>query len=126
MVKWTQSLRKKQAAWPDRYDFSATDAVGNLRRMTDYLVRHHTEYATLETYLAGYALVGDRLARLEVPATLLTAEDDPIIPVGDLARLARPPALEVRVTRHGGHCAFLDSASGPSYADRIAVGLFAS
>jgi predicted alpha/beta-fold hydrolase len=54
-----------------------------------------------------------------VPATLITALDDPIIPAKDLARLARPPCLRVIVTSTGGHCGFFDSFDGPGWADRF-------
>jgi predicted alpha/beta-fold hydrolase len=94
--------------------------------MTAELVRDHTEYPSLESYLDGYALVGPTLAALEVPTTLLTALDDPIIPAADLDRVARPPALRIVTTRYGGHCGFLDSLWGPSYADRLAVEVLAS
>ncbi|MGB8327440.1 MAG: alpha/beta fold hydrolase, partial [Steroidobacteraceae bacterium] len=126
IVKWRRSLRKKQAAWPDRYDFSAVRRRMNVRCMTDELVRRHTGYETLETYLAGYAITGERLAGLDVPSTIITALDDPIIPAGDLARLARPAALKVIVTRYGGHCGFVEGVAGPSYADRLAVKEFAA
>lgn len=117
--KWTSSLRRKQAAWPDRYDFS--ELRGNLREMTDVLVRHHTDYPTLDHYLAGYAITGDRLARLEVPSLVVTSIDDPIIPADDLPRLARPPALRLVVTRYGGHCGFFADLRKPSYADELVV-----
>ncbi|HEX7417949.1 MAG TPA: alpha/beta fold hydrolase [Steroidobacteraceae bacterium] len=119
--KWSSSLRRKQLAWPGRYDFARTAALRNLRQMTAELVRHHTEYPSLEAYLAGYAITGPRLAGLEVPALILTAADDPIIPAGDLERLASPPALRIVVTRHGGHCGFLDTLTAPSFADRFVL-----
>jgi predicted alpha/beta-fold hydrolase len=117
--KWTRSLRAKQRAWPDAFDFSALRGLASLRAMTAALVRDHTDFGTLDRYLDGYALVGSRLAALAVPATLLTAGDDPIIPARDLARVARSSKLRVVVTPHGGHCGFLETLGGPSYADRL-------
>ncbi|HEY2274753.1 MAG TPA: alpha/beta fold hydrolase, partial [Steroidobacteraceae bacterium] len=84
--KWRRSLRKKQAAWPDSYDF--VQVRGGLREMTAELVRRHSEFATLEDYLNGYSITGERLASLAVPAHILTSLDDPMIPAGGLARLA--------------------------------------
>jgi uncharacterized protein len=123
--QWTSSLGKKQAAWPGQYDFSGLRRFRTLRLMTAALVRDHTEYATLETYLEGYAVTGARLASLCCPATLLAALDDPIIPAPDLGRLAPTPRLRLVVTRHGGHCGFVDRFGRPSYADRLAVAVFA-
>jgi predicted alpha/beta-fold hydrolase len=126
MLKWRRSLRKKQRAWPDRYDFSTIGRRTNVRRMTEELVRRHTEYGTLETYLSGYAITGNRLAGLDVRSTIITALDDPLIPAGDLAHVATPLALRFVVTRYGGHCGFVDRVAGPSYADRLAVKEFAA
>ncbi|HEV2230268.1 MAG TPA: alpha/beta fold hydrolase [Steroidobacteraceae bacterium] len=117
--KWRRSLRKKQSAWPDSYDFG--DVGGGLREMTAELVRRHSEFATLEDYLNGYAITGGRLAPLAVPAHILTSLDDPMIPVGGLARLARPAALSVTVTRYGGHCGFIDSLAGLTWAERFVL-----
>ena len=116
--KWLRSLRRKQAAWPDSYDFSELARLRDLRRMTAELVRGYTEFPTLEDYLNGYAITGARLARLEVPALILTSLDDPIIPAGALARLARPAALSISVTRYGGHCGFFQRLTGPTWLER--------
>ena len=122
--KWLRSLRHKQRHWPDRYDIDATLVDRTLRGMTAALVDRHTEYPTLDDYLSGYAITGARLATLAVPARLLTAADDPIIPAGDLERLADAALLTVVRTRHGGHCGFIDRPGRPSYADRFVVAAF--
>ena len=116
--KWLRSLRRKQAAWPDSYDFSELARLRDLRRMTAELVRSYTEFPTLDDYLNGYAITGARLARLEVPALILTSLDDPIIPAGGLACLARPAALSISVTRYGGHCGFFQGLTGPTWLER--------
>jgi hypothetical protein len=121
--KWRRSLRKKQAAWPGSYDFE--EVGGGLREMTAELVRRHSEFATLEEYLNGYSITGERLASLAVPADILTSLDDPMIPAGALARLAHPAALTVTVTRYGGHCGFIESLAGPTWAERFVLGLLA-
>jgi uncharacterized protein len=119
--KWMRSLRLKQAAWPEDYDFSELLRIASLRRMTAELVRRFTEFASLGEYLRGYAIVGPRLAHLTVPATLITALDDPIIPARDLERLAPAGALRVIVTRRGGHCGFLERLSAWTWAERKAA-----
>ncbi|MGB6605865.1 MAG: alpha/beta fold hydrolase [Steroidobacteraceae bacterium] len=116
--KWMRSLRKKQAAWPDVYDFSEIARLRGLRGMTAELVRRHSEFATLEDYLRGYSITGERLATLEVPARIVISLDDPIIPVSGLTRLAHTGALSVTVTRYGGHCGFLERLSGPTWVER--------
>ena len=119
--KWTRSLRRKQAAWPGEYTFGESLGSGDLRRMTRELVLSHAGFDDVGAYFQGYAITGERLAGLRVPATLVAALDDPIIPAVDLARLARPPALRVVTTETGGHCGFFDSLTGPGWADRFVV-----
>lgn len=122
--KWRSSLERKRAAFPGRYDFGELGRFRDLRSMTDYFVRHHTEFPDLDSYLAGYALTGERLARLEVPGELLLAVDDPVIPVADAARLARPPALRIVCSRWGGHCGFVANYRLDSWLDDYAVRVF--
>src|SRR5215475_5969519 len=121
--KWLRSLRRKQQCWPETYDFTRIGRLRDLKLMTAELVRSHTEFASLEAYLNGYAITGERLASLEVPTSILTALDDPIIPSSGLAKLARPPALSLTVTRFGGHCGFFDDLRGPTWLERRIFGL---
>lgn len=122
--KWSGSLRIKQQAWPDDHDFDALLMTRDLRHMTAELVRTSTSFPSLAEYLSGYAITGARLQRLRVPAHLITAADDPIIPVADLARVDANSHLTVVRTRHGGHCGFIDSLTGPSFADRYMLAQF--
>jgi len=119
--KWLGSLFKKQAAWPEHYDFTELAGNPDLRRLTTLLVDRFTDFASLEDYLNGYAITGSQLTHLKVPATLITALDDPIIPVAGLLKIARPQALGVIVTRRGGHCGFLEDLVRPSWAERRIV-----
>ena len=121
--KWLRSLVKKQAAWPESYDFRALMRMRDLRLMTAELVRSYTDFPSLADYLEGYAITGARLSQLEVPSTIVTSLDDPIIPASGLASLARPAALSVIVTRYGGHCGFFDQFTGPSWLERRILGL---
>lgn len=116
--KWSRSLRSKQAAWPQLYDLRDVLELGNLTAMTDLLARKYGGYPSLADYLQGYAVVGDVLASVVAPTRIIAAGDDPIIPAEDLARLARPPALEVTCTSFGGHCGFYEGQRGSTWIER--------
>jgi predicted alpha/beta-fold hydrolase len=116
--KWRRSLRRKQAAWPDRYDLAAALRLDTLTAMTEHLVCTYGGFESLDVYLHGYAIVGDALATLVHPARIIAAADDPIIPAVDLARLARPAALEVTCTALGGHCGFYEGGHGSTWLER--------
>jgi len=121
--KWSRSLAKKQLAWPDHYDFEELLRIRSLREMTRQLVLGHTEYPSMDDYLAGYSITGDRMTTLAAPATVLTSLDDPIIEAKDLARLARTPGLDIVTTARGGHCGFLESLGPTNWIDRQAIRL---
>jgi predicted alpha/beta-fold hydrolase len=122
--RWSRSLRRKQRAWPGVHDFNAMLQLRQLREMTAGLVAQCTEFPSLAAYLEGYAVTGDRLATLRVPSSLLLAEDDPIVPAVDLARLAASSQLTVTRTRYGGHCGFALGVMRPSAADRFVLEQF--
>ncbi|NGX17257.1 alpha/beta fold hydrolase [Wenzhouxiangella sp. XN24] len=126
MAKWRRSLEIKAGFFPELYDFERLRRFRGLRDMTDYFVRDFSEYPDLQSYLAGYAIVGEALAGLEIPALLVAARDDPVIPAKDLARLAAPATLQVVATRRGGHCGFLPSLAGSSWVDEQMARWFAA
>lgn len=121
MRKWCRSLERKKAAFPSRYDFAQLERFSTLEAMTDFFVRNYTEYPDLRTYLRGYALTGERLAGLKVSSTMLLAGDDPVIPVDSLPQVARPDALRIVVTGHGGHCGFISNYRLMSWVDQFTV-----
>jgi len=116
--KWHNSLRQKQAAWPALYDLTEVQALDTLTGMTDHLVCTYGGYPSLEEYLRGYAVTGDALATICHPTRIITAVDDPIIPVLDFERIARPPALAVTRTALGGHCGYFDARGGGTWIER--------
>ncbi|MET0660564.1 MAG: alpha/beta fold hydrolase [Steroidobacteraceae bacterium] len=115
---WKRSLQRKQALFPKRYRFEHVLAQNTIARMTELMLEHYSEFESLDHYLDGYALTGDRLAGLTVPAHMLIALDDPIIPARDLSLIARSPLLDLIRSPIGGHCGFMDSWHRESWADR--------
>jgi predicted alpha/beta-fold hydrolase len=119
--KWTRSLRAKQALFPDMELFTAAELDADLRGLTRALVLRHTEFGSLENYLNGYSIAGDALSSLRVPATILTAIDDPVIPIADFLTLKLPPNVELDIAPHGGHCGFIRDFSLRSFTEDYIV-----
>ncbi|RRJ83936.1 YheT family hydrolase [Aestuariirhabdus litorea] len=115
--KWKRSLATKLEHFPELGYRDALLKMRSLREMTDYFVIHHTDFEDTERYLESYAITGQRLAGLKRPALLLAAEDDPVILAENLDQLADNPLLEVRLTRHGGHCGYIKNWSLHSWAN---------
>ena len=118
--KWERSVRKKQERFPGRYEYEEWFQLPGLRERTAYFAERYYAFGSLDAYLDGYSIAGDRLAGLSVPGTLLTSEDDPVVPVDDARSLPSIPALDVEITRYGGHCGYLKNWRLESWAeDRI-------
>jgi predicted alpha/beta-fold hydrolase len=117
MKKWHRSLRRKHELFPDLFDIEACLRCSDLRELTRFLIEGSGEFDSLEQYLDGYSIAGDRLAGLQVPATIVTAADDPIIPVRDFAGVTRPPCLTLEIQQRGGHCGFIENLALRSWID---------
>ena len=116
--KWRGSLQRKRALFPDRHDFDDTTLRLGMRELTEGLVQRHTDLGTLDNYFDGYSVAGDRLARLQVPADILMAADDPVIPVDEFRALSLPAQARVQIVPWGGHCGFLENARFDGFAER--------
>ena len=87
--RWRRSLLAKAACFPELYDFGDLRRFPTLTATTEFFATRYASFPDLESYLNGYAITGDALARLTVPTRLIAAADDPVIPIADLADLAR-------------------------------------
>lgn len=121
IAKWVGSLRRKQVLFPHLYDFSAWLRKPTLRDLTARMVEGYTRFQQLGAYLDGYSIVGDRLTGLKVPATIVTASDDPVIPIVDYHNLKLPESVEVILTDHGGHCGFIENWRLKSWVEDLLV-----
>lgn len=107
--KWRNSLKIKQRLYPEHYRLEKWFRLKDLRSQTDWLVENLTEFPNLDAYLEGYSVAGDYLAGLETPTRIITAADDPIIPVADFHALQASSALELDILPRGGHCGFISN-----------------
>ncbi|MDJ0782195.1 MAG: alpha/beta fold hydrolase [Desulfosarcinaceae bacterium] len=105
--KWRRSLRRKETLFPNRYRFDGLLGIDSLREMTAALLPRYSPYQNVSTYFNAYALTHDALADLAIPTSIVTAADDPIIPVEDFYRLKLNPQTECIVLKYGGHNGFL-------------------
>lgn len=118
--KWRRSLQLKLEHFPELGYAEELAQARSLDDLNQMFIPRHTIYDEVGDYFAAYALVGSRLASLEVASTIIASEDDPIIPVEDLARIDPIEALSVETSRYGGHCGFIESLGARSWVeDRI-------
>ena len=117
MHKWRGSLLRKQKLQPERELFSRDELRGGMRDLTRTMVLRHTDFGSLENYLDGYSIAGDKLAALTIPATILTAADDPVIPVAEFRELKLAAGSDLTIVPHGGHCGFIRDLSLRSWTE---------
>ncbi len=102
-------MRRKAAAHPDAFPLDRLARIWTVRQFDEaYTAPHHGFRDATDYYHRASAM--RVVEKIHVPALILTAEDDPFVPTdafhADVVR--RNPAITVVVTKHGGHCAFVE------------------
>lgn len=123
-TRWRNSLQRKLEYFPEldyAADLARAKSLDDLNRM---FIPRYTIYSTVDEYFAAYAVVGSRLAQLAVPTWLIASEDDPIIPVSDLARIDPVEALRIETQRYGGHCGYIENLAARSWIETRMVEVF--
>lgn len=105
--KWRRSLARKQELFPELYDFGEVIAQDTVQDMTRVILAQSGEFDDPREYYATYAIAPDALLSVRAPLTIVTAQDDPVIPYEGFARLALPDGARLAAPAHGGHGGFL-------------------
>ena len=122
--KWQRSLQKKQACFPDLYDFNEVLSLDTIAAMTDLMLERYSDYESASGYFSHYAVLNDALADIDVPTTIVTAQDDPIIPVEDFYDLKLNSLTDLIIHRYGGHNGFLETLSGRAWYEQKMIEIF--
>jgi hypothetical protein len=103
-------MRRKAACQPGRFRLDRLPQVRSVRQFDELFTAPHFGFRDAEDYYhrASAMRVIDRIA---VPALVITAADDPFVPVEPFRdpRMTGNPNIRVMVTAHGGHCGFLET-----------------
>ena len=104
-------MRRKAAVYPDVFPLDRLPKIWTVRQFDEaYTAPHHGFQDASDYYHRASAL--RVVEHIRVPTLILTAEDDPFVPIGPFHAEAvrRNPSITVVVTPHGGHCAFVERA----------------
>lgn len=108
--KWRRSIKAKQAAWSEIYNFENALKLQTLDEMTDFFIDAGLLPAkTAAEYLEAYKVSEKTIDDIAVPTFILTASDDPVIPLEDIEALPKSKYVNTTVLQHGGHCGFIDN-----------------
>lgn len=105
-------MRRKASLFPDRYILNGLRRVRTVREFDEMFTAPHHGFRDADDYYhrASAMRVIDRI---RVPTLIITAEDDPFVPVEPFRdpRVISNPWIAVIVTPFGGHCGFLSDAA---------------
>lgn len=133
-TRFLRTLKRKALAdarrFPDGpYDVVKIRAARTIRDFDHVGTARLFGFESAEDYYARSSSAGF-LAAIRTPALLLSAMDDPFIPLESIPRatIAANPALTLRLVPHGGHVGFVGGSwMRPEYvAERIAIDFLAS
>ena len=124
LKKWLQSLKIKQSLFPDVYDFSSLYSLNTIQAVTDQMLDQYSEYKSASDYFKNYSILNDTIDDLPVPTTIMTAADDPIIPVEDFQRLKLNHHTRLVIHTFGGHNGFIDGFFLKSWYEQKLADLF--
>jgi predicted alpha/beta-fold hydrolase len=119
-------MRRKNACHPGAFDLARLDRIRTVRQFDAEYTAPYFGYASAEDYYHRAAALRV-IDRIQVPALIITAENDPFVPVEPFRdpKIAANPNITLVVTRHGGHCGFLGEREGADddgyWAERMAV-----
>jgi predicted alpha/beta-fold hydrolase len=106
-------MRRKAAAVPGAFSLEPLGRVWTVRAFDEaYTAPHHGFRDATDYYHRASAL--RVVHRIRVPTLIITAEDDPFVPDAPFRspEVAANPDLTVVITRHGGHCAYVERRAG--------------
>jgi len=105
-------MRRKAAAFPDTFSLDPLDRIRTVRAFDEaYTAPHHGFRDATDYYHRASAL--RVVHRIEVPTLIMTAADDPFVPLAPFRRpeVTGNPHITLVATPHGGHCGYLEHAS---------------
>jgi uncharacterized protein len=106
-------MRRKDACHPGHFDLTKLDAIKTVREFDETYTAPYFGFRNAEDYYhrASAMRVIDRV---QVPALVITAEDDPFVPSEPFRQPAVTgnPHIDLRISAHGGHCGFVGPRSG--------------
>lgn len=105
-------MRRRAALHPELYDARGIRRVRTIRQFDERFTAPHGGYRDADEYYERTSSL-PVIGRIRVPALVLHAEDDPLIPGASFrdASIADNPDVLLVVTPHGGHVGFVADAA---------------
>ena len=117
-----ERVRVKERLTPGVFDLAGLDSVRNIYEFDDRFTAQAFGFGTADHYYATQSS-NQFLDRIRVPALLVQAKDDPMIPfsVYDHPAFAANPCLRLLAVEHGGHLGFISFTRPRFWLDQVLV-----
>jgi predicted alpha/beta-fold hydrolase len=118
-------MRRKDQCMPGRFPIGRLGEIRTVRAFDEIFTAPHFGFRDAEDYYQRASAMRV-IDRIRVPALIITAEDDPFVPIAPFRSeaLTGNPHIQLIVTRHGGHCGFVEASHAESdgyWAERTIV-----
>ncbi|HYL09164.1 MAG TPA: alpha/beta fold hydrolase [Candidatus Acidoferrales bacterium] len=105
--------RKKARLFPELYSFNGLPRIRTLRQFDNVITAPRSGYRdAVDYYYRASAL--RVVGQIRVRTLVLTAEDDPFVPIESFSdsAITSNPHIRVVTPEHGGHCGFVSRTAG--------------
>lgn len=112
-----RTLETRRKCRPDLLDVEWTQAPRSLYEFDDRFTAPVNGFASANEYYACSS-AGPLLEYIAVPTLLLTAADDPLVPVSCIESFALSQHVQLEVTRSGGHLGYFAASESIHWMDQ--------
>ncbi len=88
------------------------------------MLQKYSDFNSASEYFREYSLLKDAIKDLTVPTTIISARDDPIIPVEDFYQLELNHRTNLVIQVFGGHNGFIDGLFLKSWYEQKLADIF--
>ncbi|MBX9604028.1 MAG: alpha/beta fold hydrolase [Bryobacteraceae bacterium] len=122
LIALKRRIRERHLQAPDQYTLEHLPKVRSIYDFDDFYTARLFDFGRAADYYRTQS-ARNFLDRIRVPALIIQAKDDPMIPfeVYDLPVFRENPALTLLTTDHGGHVGFIARSRPRFWIDRVVL-----
>ena len=106
-------MRLKTGLFPDIFPVDGMRNIRSVREFDELITARFCGFAGADDYYERSSALR-LIKQIRKPCLILTSHDDPFVPISSFANpvISENPRIELVVTKHGGHCAFISNEPG--------------
>ncbi len=106
-------MRLKTSLFPEIFPVDGMRNIRSVREFDELITARFCGFAGADDYYKRASAL-QLMAHIRKPCMILTSQDDPFVPISSFSNAAirENPCIELVITKHGGHCAFISNERG--------------